>query len=346
MKKALILLLVAALLLTSAAQASNYFEDCDYYRQHGVHNFKDLYWATHPSCTEVGVMWVECKTCGYTAIAPRDTAPHNYGPWTEIKAATDNSKGMRSHKCKDCGASATEEFYPSGTVYPGRNKEAIIELQEMLAELGLLARVTGEYDKATEDALRTVQKEANFPITGIGWPQTLAYLQQKLGGNTTAPVAEPTAAPQQESVVPAAAAPDEHQFTQQPFCSKMDISTGVVATVYCAAHQELIESCEAMLSLAQTDALRLQALTMYRMMLESDLQLRYAQWHEAAADETKQLVLSHQAMSTNYLAMQEMTWKLQYGETDVRVLENVVNALKQQCSEVCMMSAQDVTQGY
>lgn len=163
MKKALILLLVAALLLTSAAQASNYFEDCDYYRQHGVHNFKDLYWATHPSCTEVGVMWVECKTCGYTAIAPRDTAPHNYGPWTEIKAATDNSKGMRSHKCKDCGASATEEFYPSGTVYPGRNKEAIIELQEMLAELGLLARVTGEYDKATEDALRTVQKEANSP---------------------------------------------------------------------------------------------------------------------------------------------------------------------------------------
>lgn len=126
----------------------------------------------------------------------------------------------------------------------------------------------------------------------------------------------------------------------------MDISTGVVATVYCAAHQELIESCETMLSLAQTDALRLQALTMYRMMLESDLQLRYAQWHEAAANETKQLVLSHQAMSTNYLAMQEMTWKLQYGETDVRVLENVVNALKQQCSEVCMMSAQDVTQGY
>ena len=344
MKKVLIVLLLAAMLLTSSAMAGP-FEDCDYYRQHGVHNFKDLYWATHPSCIEVGVMWVECKTCGYTAIAPRDTAPHNYGPWTEIVAASPNSQGVRSSTCSVCGAVGTQPFYPQGTVHHSRNKEAIEDMQQMLVQLGYLSRVTGEYDKATEKAVQEVQKEANFPITGIGWPQTLEYLQQKLGSDAAAPSSAPTALPQQEAAIPAAtAAPAAPQFAQQPYCSQMDISAGVVATVYCAAHQELIESCENMLSLAQTDALRLQALTMYRMMLESDLQLRYAQWHEAAANETKQIVLSHQAMSANYLAMQEMTWKLQYGETDVRVLENVVNSLKQQCSEVCMMLGQTVAQ--
>jgi hypothetical protein len=35
-----------------------------------------------------------------------------------------------------------------------------------------------------------------------------------------------------------------------------------------------------------------------------------------------------------------MTWKFQYGESDIRVMENVVDALMKQCAEVCMLLGQ------
>ena len=336
--------LLAILLLATVAQAG-YFEDCPYFQKNGRHNYVDDGYDRYPDCTQEGIKWVKCLVCGYRGISPVPRTEHKYGAWTEIVAASSNSQGVRSSTCSVCGAVGTQPFYPQGTVHQSRNREAIEAMQQMLVQLGYLSRVTGEYDKATEKAVQEVQKEANFPITGIGWPQTLEYLQQKLGGNAAAPSSAPTAVSQREAAIPAAtAAPAAPQFTQQLYCSQTDISAGVVATVYCAAHQVLVENCENMLKLAQTDALRLQALTMYRMMLESDLQLRYAQWYEAAANEAKQIVLSHQAMSANYLSMQELTWKMQYGEGSLRVLENIVDALKQQCSDVCMMIGQTSAQ--
>ena len=332
--------LLAILLLATFAQAGG-FEDCPYFQKNGRHNYVDDGYEQYPDCTQEGIVWKKCLACGYRGIAPVPRTAHKYGAWTEIVAASHNSQGVRSSTCSVCGAVGTQPFYPPGTVHHSRNEEAIADMQQMLVQLGYLSHVTGEYDKATEQAVQEVQKEANFPITGIGWPQTLEYLQQKLGINAAAPSSAPTAAPQQEAAIgTATASPAAPQFVQQPYCSQTNISSGVVATVYCAAHQLLIETCENMLTLAQTDTLRLQALTMYRMMLESDLQLRYAQWHEAAANEAKQIVLSHQAMSANYLSMQELTWKMQYGESSLRVLENIVESLKQQCSDVCMMIGQ------
>jgi len=50
-------------------------------------------------------------------------------------------------------------------------------------------------------------------------------------------------------------------------------------------------------------------------------------------------VMSHQAMFTTYLSMQESTWKRMYGADIVRVPEQVIAALMQQCADVCMMRA-------
>lgn len=228
MNKAVVLLLLAAMALTSAALAGTY-EDCPYYQQHGVHNYVDDGYDRYPTCYQEGIKWVKCLTCGYRGISPVPRAEHKYGAWTEIVAASPNSQGVRSSTCSVCGAVGTQPFYPQDTVHHSRNKEAIEDMQQMLVQLGNLSRVTGEYDKATEKAVQEVQKQANFPITGIGWPQTLEYLQQKLGGDAAAPSSAPTALPQQEAAIPAAtAAPAAPQFAQQPYCSQMDISAGVV----------------------------------------------------------------------------------------------------------------------
>ena len=334
LKKVFTLLILTVLMLSSVAYAA-FGDGCAYYQQHGVHNYRDLYWATEPTCTAIGVMWVECRSCGYTAIAPRNDSmlPHTYSSWTTVNPATEFASGTQTSNCDLCGKMTSREYYHYRTVHHGRDEKSIREMQDMLVQLGYLQAANGVYDAATEQALRTVQSEANFPITGIGYPQTLDYLQERLNGTGKAPEAQATEAPA------ATGTSSSPLGAQQSHCTHVDIEMGV-ATVYCARHQALNESCAQMMAVAQTDALKAEMLRMYRLVLENDLEEQYAAWHKDATAEVKQIASSHQKLSGNYLTMQELSWKIIYGADDIRVLENVVDALMQQCAELCLMIAQ------
>ena len=235
------------------------------------------------------------------------------------------------------------EDYPNGTVYMHRKKDVIADMQQMLVQLGYLSAATGNYDRATEDAVKKIQRKANFPIDGIAWPQTMNYLRSQVAvqGGTSTPVPQQPVYQQPVATAPAVTkAPPATPVDRQAYCTQTDIINGMTSTIYCASHQALIESCEMMLNLAQSEMLRTEALRMYRMLLENNLKELYERWQAAAPVETKQIVVTHQAMSASYLNMQEMTWKFQYGESDIRVMENVVDALMKQCAEVCMLLGQ------
>lgn len=63
----------------------------------------------------------------------------------------------------------------------GDKGPAVSELQHQLLKAGYLVAVTSEYDRATEDAVRVVQRRNNLVVDGIAGPKTLSVFR-----NTTA----------------------------------------------------------------------------------------------------------------------------------------------------------------
>jgi len=337
--------LALALLLCTAALLPAQAIYCSYFNKHGNHNWKDEFVQTSPTCTTNGVMYIECMECGEPGIRVMDKLAHIYGDWRVKRKPTDCELGLRGRTCQVCGYEQIEEVWPAGTVRKGtQDTNAIRSLQELLVRGGYLTAVNGVYDEKTENAVRAVQREAGFNVNGIAWPQTIEYLQGKVGTSAGAePEATPVATPVPQATQ-APAAPDAGYAipdgAQQAHCIYVEVDAGVMAVVYCPTHQMLLDNCEMMLSFAQTDALKTEALRMYRMMWESELAIQYQNWAaQAAAEEDKGMVMSHQAMFTSYLSMQESTWKRMYGADNVRVQEQVIAALMQQCADVCMMSA-------
>ena len=342
MKKILLCCLLVLLVFAVVAQAGE-FDDCSYYQKNGRHNYVDDGYELYPDCTQEGIKWVKCVVCGYRGISPVARTDHKFGAWKDILPATENTKGVQSRTCSVCDTVSTQEYYPNGTVYMHRKKDVIADMQQMLVQLGYLSAATGNYDRATEDAVKKIQRKANFPIDGIAWPQTMNYLRSQVAvqGGTSTPAPQQPVYQQPVATAPAVTkAPPAAPVDRQAYCTQTDIINGMTSTIYCASHQALIESCEMMLNLAQSEMLRTEALRMYRMLLENNLKELYERWQAAAPVETKQIVVTHQAMSASYLNMQEMTWKFQYGESDIRVMENVVDALMKQCAEVCMLLGQ------
>ncbi len=325
--------MVLAMMLCTAVLLPAQAIYCNYYNANGNHNWKDAYVKTASTCTQNGVMCIECKECGELGIRVMDKLSHDYNEWKVTRQPTDCLMGEAYRECRICGYADIQDFWPDGTVHQHtQNTNAIRSLQELLVQAGYLQVVNGVYDAATEQAVRTVQIEAGFNANGIAWPQTISYLQQLTGqpANTvTAPSVENT---------PVVTGVEQPQ--QQAYCYRTDISGSMTAMVYCAKHQELNESYEMMMSVAQTDALKVEVLRMYRLVLEKDLEDQYAAWQKGATSEIKLVATSHQSMSAKYLTMQELSWKIIYGESDMRVLENVLDALMQQCAELCLMIAQ------
>lgn len=339
--------LALALLLCTAALLPAQAIYCSYFNKHGNHNWKDEFVQTPPTCTKNGVMYIECVECGEPGIRVMDKLAHIYGDWRVKRQPTDCELGLRGRSCQVCGYEQTEGVWPTGTVHKGtQDVNAIRSLQELLVQGGYQTAVTGVYDEETENAVRAVQREAGFSVNGTAWPQTINYLQQK--GGTYVPTAEPTAAPDVPQPTVDPVAPQQTpsagyilpEGVQQTHCTYVELDTGVMAVVYCPTHQMLVDNCEMMLSFAQTDALKAEAMRMYRMMWEAELVMQYQNWvDQSATEEDRGMVVSHQAMFTSYLNMQENTWKRMYGTDSIRVQEQVIAALMQQCADVCMMSA-------
>ena len=340
---AALLALVLCMGMATAAQAYV----CQYYQANGNHDWSDAWLETPATCTNEGVMMIVYRDCGELGVRVLPRNSHVYGDWRISRQPTDCEMGQRSRICQACGYAQLEEVWPEDTVHKGtRDANAICALQELLVQGGYLSRVTGVYDEATEQAVRAVQREAGFNVNGTAWPQTIEYLQGRVGvrsdvpattpAGTTAPAAAPTPAPAQTTAPQAGYTLPAGE--QQPWCTYVELATGVTAVVYCPVHQTLLDNCETMLSFAQTDALRVQALQMYRMMWETELAALYQAWGaQAATEDERGMVISHQAMFTSYLSMQESTWKRMYGAGDLRVQEQVIAALMQQCADVCMM---------
>ena len=57
--------------------------------------------------------------CGYEQTKEIDKLPHNYGEWTVVTEATENSAGVRTHSCLDCGHVQNKSFDPEGTLRRG-----------------------------------------------------------------------------------------------------------------------------------------------------------------------------------------------------------------------------------
>lgn len=347
MKHIRFVVLALAVMLCTAAMLPAQAAYCSYFTKYGNHNWKDEFVRTPPTCTQNGVMYIECMECGEPGIRVMDKLAHIYGDWRITRQPTDCELGQRSRSCQNCGYAQIEEVWPAGTVHKGtKDANAIRILQEMLVQGGYLTAVSGLYDEETEDAVRALQREAGFSVNGTAWPQTIHYLQQKVG--SSAPTAAPTTVPDVPQLTPAPAAQPQTpaaaytlpEGVQQTHCTYVQLDTGVTAVVYCPVHQALLDNCEMMLSFAQTDALKVEALRMYRMMWETKLAMQYQKWcAQAAAEEEKGMIMSHQAMFTSYLSMQENTWTRMYGAGDIRVQEQVIATLMQQCADVCMMTA-------
>lgn len=345
-------LIIAAMLCTVALLPAQAIY-CSYFNKHGNHNWKDEFVETSPTCTQNGVMYIECVECGEPGIRVMDKLAHVYGDWRVTRQPTENSMGARERTCQVCGSVQAEDVWPNGTIRKGSSRSMVESLQSMLVSGGFLDAVNGVYDEQTEQAVRTVQMEAGFSVNGIAWPETIGYLVNRYGMATVpAATAKPTVTPAPAATEAPTAVPTPvvtaavqsgyvlDASLQRAYCTQVEIERGVMAVVYCPVHQALLENCEMMLSFAQTDALKLEALRMYRMMWENEMNLLYQKWAAGSdSDEDKGMIMSHQAMYTSYLSMQESTWTRMYGAGSIRIQEQVIASLMQQCADVCMMSA-------
>ena len=66
------------------------------------------------SCTEEGELKEVCTICGAVRVTPIPPQGHNYGEWTETKAATCTDAGEERGICSRCGDPATREIAAAG----------------------------------------------------------------------------------------------------------------------------------------------------------------------------------------------------------------------------------------
>ena len=132
-----------------------------------------------PTCRKTGTRTGTCARCGKEITETLPKTGHIGEEWEITEESTDFSKGKRQAACKFCGRKITEDFYPEGTL--GRklenDPETVRALQEELQALGLLkGEPTGEFDKATENAVKKAEKNLGVKSDGFAWPGVLKLL--------------------------------------------------------------------------------------------------------------------------------------------------------------------------
>ena len=135
-----------------------------------------------PTCRKTGTKTGVCTRCGEELTKELSKTDHRYEEWEILEEATDFSKGKHRSACVFCNREKTEDFYPEGTL--GRKLEndpdTVMALQSALTDLKLYkGSISGEYDKATENAVTKAEKGLGLKADGIGWPGVLKLLGVK-----------------------------------------------------------------------------------------------------------------------------------------------------------------------
>lgn len=134
---------------------------------------------TDPTCTKEGLDSYRCTVCGKTRSKTIDALGHNWSDWEVIQEAKPGQVGIRERRCRRCGITEQERFYPDDTVYRGgdNDRETVREIQEELNEQGYdCGSVDGSFGPNTEGALREWQEDHGFPPDGVGWREVIEEL--------------------------------------------------------------------------------------------------------------------------------------------------------------------------
>ena len=73
--------------------------------------------AQAASCEEGGYCRYVCKTCGESYIETTSALGHDWGEWSTVTAATEDSCGEEARTCERCGESETRSIPPLGHVH-------------------------------------------------------------------------------------------------------------------------------------------------------------------------------------------------------------------------------------
>ena len=143
------------------------------------HDVQEWNVTKEPTCRKTGQREGVCARCGKEITEKLSTTDHVYDEWEILEEPTEFSKGKRKSACRFCNRKTTEEFYPNGTLARKleNDPEAIRALQAELKDLGLYkGEITGNFDKATEEAVKKAEKGLGVKSDGIGWPGVLRLL--------------------------------------------------------------------------------------------------------------------------------------------------------------------------
>ena len=143
------------------------------------HDVQEWNVTKEPTCRKTGQRTGVCARCGKEITETLSQTGHIGGEWEITEESTDFSKGKRQSFCRFCNRKITEEFYPDGTLARKleNDPETVMALQAELSKLGLYkGKITGEFDKATENSVKKAEKNLGVKSDGIAWPGVLRLL--------------------------------------------------------------------------------------------------------------------------------------------------------------------------
>ena len=134
------------------------------------------------TCTNVGMRVRTCEMCKREQSEEIAMLPHNFGDWENTVEATDHSSGTRTRRCESCGLTETQDYDPEGTLRRGARGDDVREIQQLLADQGLLeGGVDGAFGGGTERSILQFQLNQGLNPDGIAWPETIARLRHDFG---------------------------------------------------------------------------------------------------------------------------------------------------------------------
>ena len=143
------------------------------------HDVQEWNVTKEPTCRKTGQREGICTRCGKTITETLPRIGHVGDEWEITEESTEFSKGKRQSFCRFCNRKITEDFYPEGTLARTfeNDPETVRALQAELQVLGLYkGEATGEFDKATENAVKKAEKNLGVKSDGIAWPGVLKLL--------------------------------------------------------------------------------------------------------------------------------------------------------------------------
>ena len=285
------------------------------------HVWTHVGYDTPSTCTEKGWRMEECLNCGQIRTSELPLADHSYGPWHVVQPATDSTAGIRARVCAVCGVQDSVVYYVDGTLYRGGpSGAAVAELQQMLIDLHfLIDKADGSFGKKTEQAVKDYQASVNLPVTGIAFPQTIAYLSDDWE------IAMGYAGDGPEAVDP---------DSLPPFCVR-EAAENSEDVRFCAKHAALVEQELQLRMDAASEAETVEALRACVSLWLEEIDNLYFQWNQQLPEADKPLALAARNAFSAMLTAQEAALTAIYGEDSAQALYVELDLLHERVTVLC-----------